>query len=602
MTILEQLQRILCVTAAGLFDMDPDPAELVLDLPPDASLGHLAMPCFGLAKRLKQSPVRIAESLAGALAGQRLLKAARAAGPYLNLELQTAPWFQQVLRDQLSGDPGVFLLPENERRHVVVEYSCPNTNKPQHLGHVRNNVLGLSLSLLLEAVGHRVTRVNLINDRGVHICQSMLAWQRWGNGETPESAGLKGDHLVGRYYVLFARKLAEERAAWFAANGLDPANEQDLARFEKESQLIGETRQLLRAWEAGDPEVRELWRTMNAWVLAGFEQTYNRMGVRFDRVYYESNTYLLGRDLVLAGLERGVFQRAENGAVICELPGISSEPKALLRGDGTSIYITQDLGTAVARQEELGFDEMIYVVANEQEHHFKVLFGILGKLGYPWADRLAHLAYGMVNLPSGRMKSREGTVVDADDLLDGLAEASRRIMEESERRSDLGEDERRAVAEALADGALKYFVLKVNPKLNMVYNPEESIDLAGNTGPYLQYACARISSLVRKSGLDPAAIDDFRPLGEPEELELLKQLALWPAQVRLAAAQRSPARLAGRVYELARAFSGFFNAHSVFDRVEDPALAGARVALVAATGSALRQGLALLGMRTPERI
>ncbi|MCA9785297.1 MAG: arginine--tRNA ligase, partial [Candidatus Cloacimonetes bacterium] len=401
-----------------------------------------------MAKRLKQSPVRIAESLAGALAGQPLLKAARAAGPYLNLELQTAPWFQQVLRDQLSGDPGVFLLPENERRHVVVEYSCPNTNKPQHLGHVRNNVLGLSLSLLLEAVGHRVTRVNLINDRGVHICQSMLAWQRWGNGETPESAGLKGDHLVGRYYVLFARKLAEERAAWFAANGLDPANEQDLARFEKESQLIGETRQLLRAWEAGDPEVRELWRTMNAWVLAGFEQTYNRMGVRFDRVYYESNTYLLGRDLVLAGLERGVFQRAENGAVICELPGISSEPKALLRGDGTSIYITQDLGTAVARQEELGFDEMIYVVANEQEHHFKVLFGILGKLGYPWADCLAHLAYGMVNLPSGRMKSREGTVVDADDLLDGLAEASRRIMEESERRSDLGEDERRAVAEA----------------------------------------------------------------------------------------------------------------------------------------------------------
>lgn len=602
MTHLEQLQEHLAEALSPRVGIELLPGEFTLELPPDPAMGHLALSAFSLAKRLKQAPPRIVATLAEVLEGHPLVKALRPAGPYLNIELHTAPWFAQVLQDQLSDTPETCFLPPAERRTVVVEYSSPNTNKPQHLGHVRNNVLGLSLSRLLKAVGHRVIQVNLVNDRGIHICQSMLAWQRWGNGATPDSSGIKGDHLVGSFYVRYAQELAAEKKAWLAAHTADPDEPGTQARFEAESELMAATRRMLLAWEAGDPQVRELWQNMNGWVLEGFRQTYDRLGVAFDKVYYESSIWQQGREIVLDGLARGICHRAENGAVVCDLPGITTEPKALLRGDGTTIYITQDLGTAVARQQELGFDEMIYVVANEQEHHFRVLFGLLDRLGFEWAGSLHHLSYGMVNLPGGRMKSREGTVVDADDLLDALAEASRKIMEESERRSDLPDSERIAVAEALADGALKYFVLKVNPKLDMVYNPEESIDLAGNTGPYLQYACARINSLVRKSGIDPRSVSEFGLLGEPEELELLKQLALWPAQIRLSALQRSPARLAGRLYELARTFSGFFNAHSVFDRVDDPALARARVALVAATGNALRQGLDLLGIRTPERI
>jgi arginyl-tRNA synthetase len=375
MTHLEHLQQYLGEVLIRQFGPEAGTVEVGFDLPPEPGMGHLSLSAFAMAKHLRTAPARIVSVLTPELAAHPLVKSATPAGPYLNLELHPAPWFAQVITDQLAGDPGVFHLPEGERHHVVIEYSSPNTNKPQHLGHVRNNVLGNSLARLLAAVGHRVTRVNLVNDRGVHICQSMLAWQLWGQGETPESTGLKGDHLVGRFYVIYAGKLAQEKAEWCQRQGLDPTDEAVQERFEQESPLMEQTRAMLLAWEAGDPEVRDLWKRMNGWVLEGFRQTYDRLGIGFDRVYYESDLWELGREIVFEGLERGIFRRAENGAVLADLPGISPEPKALTRGDGTTIYITQDLGTAVARQQELGFDEMIYVVANEQEHHFKVLFG-----------------------------------------------------------------------------------------------------------------------------------------------------------------------------------------------------------------------------------
>jgi arginyl-tRNA synthetase len=602
MTLLHELEELIAAQARELFQAELTASQVELDPPPDPALGDLAFACFPLARACRRPPQQIAAALAQALEGRPGLRAVRAAGPYLNLRLEPGPCFARVL-PAWTGGPPELRLPEAERRHVALEFSCPNTNKPQHLGHVRNNILGDCLARLLSAVGHRVTRINLINDRGIHICKSMLAWRRWGGGETPADTGEKGDHLVGRYYVLFAQKLAGEEAAWRAAQGLaGAATETEHRAFEAQSALLEEARGLLRAWEAEDPQVRALWSTMNGWVLEGYEQTYARQRIAFDRVYYESDTWLLGVREIEEGLRRGVFTRGADGAVLCPLEELGLEPKVLLRSDGTSLYMTQDLGNAVTRHEALGFDEMIYVVGSEQEHHFRVLFHVLKKLGHDWAGRLTHYSYGMVNLTSGKMKSREGRVVDADDLLDELEEACRAVMEESQKRSDLDEEGKAGIAHALALGALRYFILKVNPRLDMLYDPQESIDLAGNTGPYLQYAHARIRSLVRKSGLDPRAPADFGLLGEPEELDLLVQLALWPREMRLAAAQLNPARVAQRTYELARGFSRFFNAHSVFDRVADPLHAGQRVALVAAVGAALEQGLELMGIPAPERI
>lgn len=602
MTTIDRLASRIAGLVGERYGVPFDAAAVTLETPPDPSLGDLAFGCFPLAKLCRQAPQKIAAELAGALEGDGDLLEARAAGPYLNLVLDKAGWFAETLGAWL-GDGPELRLPEGQRRKVAVEFSCPNTNKPQHLGHVRNNILGDGLSRLLAAAGHDVVKVNLINDRGIHICKSMLAWKLWGEGETPASSGLKGDHLVGRYYVLFATRLAEERAAWLAARELDgPVDDKLNARFEAESALLEQARAMLRLWEAGDEETVDLWKTMNGWVLAGFEETYARQGIRFDRLYLESQLWTLGKSEVLEALERGVFRRNETGAVVCPLDELGLEPKVLLRSDGTSLYMTQDIGVALTRQRELGFDTMIYVVGNEQEHHFRVLFHVLGRLGHAWAERLTHFSYGMVNLTSGKMKSREGRVVDADDLLDELEASCRRVMDESEKRGDLAGPEKDAIVRSLALGALKYYILKVNPRLDMIYDPEDSIDLAGNTGPYLQYAHARIRSLVRKSGLQPEDCQDFGKLGNPEEVEVLKALALWPAEVRQAAQQLNPARVAQRSYELARVFSRFFAAHSVFDRVDDPDLARQRIAMVAAVGAALRQGLDLMGVDAPERI
>ncbi|MDP2360255.1 MAG: arginine--tRNA ligase [bacterium] len=600
--MIEALAARLSGLIRDLFQVELPPGDIQLGPPPDPALGDMAFACFPLAKACRRAPLQIAAALAEALAGAAGIQSAQAAGPYLNLRLARPEWFGSVLGAWLKGAPPLH-LPPAERRRIVLEFSCPNTNKPQHLGHVRNNILGDALSRLLGAVGHDVVRINLINDRGIHICKSMLAWRKWGGGETPEASGLKGDHLVGRFYVMYAQRLAEEEAAWRSARGLTGrATDEEKRAFEAQSALQAEAGAMLRAWEAGDPAVLALWRRMNDWVLAGYEETYRRLGIAFDRIYFESDTWLLGKAEVEEGLARGILQRDAGGAVLCPLDELGLEPKVLLRSDGTSIYMTQDLGNAVTRHRELGFDEMIYVVGSEQEHHFRVLFHVLARLGHDWAGRLTHYSYGMVNLPSGKMKSREGTVVDADDLLDELEGACRRVMEESRKRLDLEEKARAAIAHDLALGAVRYYILKVTPRLDMLYDPEESIDLAGNTGPYLQYARARIGSLVRKSGLDPAVVTDFDLLGEAEEVELLTHLTLWPGEIRLAAAQLNPSRVAQRSYDLARSFSRFFNAHSVFDRVDDPRLAAQRVALTAAVGHALRQGLDLMGIPAPERI
>jgi len=602
MSVLDTLAERLASAVKDGLGLEVEPAAFVLDTPPDPALGDLAFACFPLAKASRRAPAQIAAALAAALSPDSLVAGVRADGPYLNLRLERSGWFGEVLEAWRAGAPSLALPPAERRRHVV-EFSCPNTNKPQHLGHLRNNFLGDALSRLLAAVGHDVVRVNLINDRGIHICKSMLAWRRWGEGATPETTRRKGDHLVGDCYVRFARELAAEEEAWRAARSLaGRPTEEEHARFEAESELMGAAREMLRRWEAGDPDTLELWRVLNSWVLAGYEETYTRQGIAFDRVFFESEIWTLGRAEVEDGLARGVFARSDGGAVVCPLDDLGLEPKVLLRSDGTAIYMTQDLGNAVMRHRTLGFDEMTYVVGSEQEHHFRVLFHILGRLGHAWAGRLTHFSYGMVNLPGGRMKSREGTVVDADDLLDELETACRRVLEESQKRSDLDGEEKDAIVRRLALAAVKYYMLKVTPRLDMVYNPEESIDLAGNTGPYLQYAHARIHSLVRKSGVDPAAVAEVDLLGEPEEVELVLQLTLWPREMRLAAAQLNPARVAQRSYELARSFSRLFNAHSIYDKVEDPRLARQRVALVAAAGRALHQGLDLMGIPAPERI
>ncbi len=607
MDLIAHLQKKLAEAARKAFGQDVSPEAFSPERPPNPEMGDLAFPCFPLAKALRMGPPVIAAKLAAELSDE-LIQEALPAGPYLNLRLNIAAAFAAILPGALDGsrfsggllDPA---LPEGERRTIALEFSCPNTNKPQHLGHVRNNVIGDGLARLLSAAGHRVIRVNLINDRGIHICKSMLAWERFGNGETPDSTGEKGDHLVGRYYVRFAQELDAEQQRWAEARGLSgKLSDEDKARFEAESELMGAAREMLGKWEAGDKAVHQTWNTMNGWVFQGFDETYTRMGIRFDKVYRESEIWKLGRSEVEKGLEQGLLFKHESGAVMCSLEELKLDPKVLLRSDGTAIYMTQDLGNAVMRQDELHFDDMIYVVGSEQEHHFRVLFFILKKLGYDWADNLQHYSYGMVNLTTGKMKSREGRVVDADDLLDELENGVRAVMDASERRVDMPEEERERVTQALAAGALRYFVLKVNPAQDMLYDPEESVDLAGNTGPYLQYARARMGSLVRKSGVDTGSVKDFSLLVEAEERELLQHLAFWRRDIQQAAQQRNPARVAQRSYELARSFSRFFNAHSIFDKVEDRKLAEQRVALTAAVGRTLEQGLELMGIPAPERI
>jgi arginyl-tRNA synthetase len=484
----------------------------------------------------------------------------------------------------------------------MVEYSSPNTNKPLHLGHIRNNLLGFSISEILKSVGHKVIKANLINDRGIHICKSMLAWQKWGNGETPASSGLKGDHLVGKYYVLFDKEYKKE---------IEELKSKGIAEDEarKQAPLILEVQQMLRQWEAGDKATIDLWKMMNIWVYEGFDKTYKELGVDFDRFYYESETYLLGKKIVEKGLQKGVFFKKDDGSVWIDLTSDGLDQKLLLRKDGTSVYITQDLGTALQRFEEYSLDKSIYVIGNEQNYHIKVLALILKKLGYQWADAIYHFAYGMVDLPSGKMKSREGTVVDADDLIKEMTDTAAQISKELGKADELSYHEAEKLFKVLAMGALKYFILKVDPQKRMVFNPAESIDFNGNTGPFIQYTYARICSLLKK-----AAINNLSPAfskGEGnkfclknisnKEKELIRLLYLYPETLKEAADSLSPALIANYIYELTREYNQYYQETPIL-KAETENLISFRLALSKKIGETLKSAFKLLGIEMPERM
>jgi arginyl-tRNA synthetase len=553
-------------------------------------VGDITLVAFPLAKLSHKSPEQ-----AGAEVGEWLranvpqVEAVSVVKGFLNIKLGKAFWLEQLV--QMAANPTYGSFPPSGKT-VMVEYSSPNTNKPLHLGHIRNNLLGYAVAKILEANGHRVIKVNLVNDRGIHICKSMLAWQKWGKGETPQASGKKGDHLVGEYYVMFDREY-KQQVAQLVQQGL--AEEE----AKRQAPIIVEAQQLLLRWEQGDREVVDLWRMMNSWVYEGFEATYRQLGVAFDKTYYESNTYLLGKELVSDGLRRGIFFQKDEGAVWCDLTADGLDQKLLLRSDGTSVYMTQDLGTAQQRFAEYSFSELIYVVGNEQNYHFQVLKLILKKLGYAWADSIYHLSYGMVELPEGKMKSREGTVVDADDLIAAMVATARETSLELGKLSGIPEEEQQQLFRMVGLAALKYFILKVDPKKTMLFDPRESIDFNGNTGPFIQYTYARICSVLRKAdGLLGALAEGA--LGE-REVALVKALSGFPQVVAQAGEEHSPALVANYAYELAKEFNQYYHDVSIL-KEENAALKQLKLILLQQVGKVLKTAMGLLGIALPERM
>ena len=513
---------------------------------------------------------------------------------FLNIVLEPK-FYNGVLKSIAADDQFGFTKATDQSPLVMIEYSSPNTNKPLHLGHVRNNLLGFSLAEILKACGNRVIKTNIVNDRGIHICKSMLAWQKWGNGATPESTGKKGDHLIGDYYVAFDQHFRAE-VKELVAKGMS----EDQAK--EASTLMAEARDMLRRWENGDKEVRALWEMMNSWVYAGFDETYRRMGVDFDKIYYESQTYLAGKQKVLEGLERGLFYRREDGSVWADLTNEGLDHKLLLRADGTSVYMTQDIGTAELRFADYPISKMVYVVGNEQNYHFQVLSLLLDRLGFEWGKDLVHFSYGMVELTSGKMKSREGTVVDADDLMDTMVRDARTISDNMGKIQNLSDEEKSQVAEIVGLGALKYFLLKVDPRKNMMFNPEESINFDGNTGPFIQYAYARMRSVLRRAEEAGATIGDYSQV-TPCALEtnLIQFLADFPAVVADAGKKFSPSVIANYAYDLVKLYNSFYHDCPIL-READPAVLSLRLQLTAVTARTVAAAMSLLGIRVPERM
>ncbi|TWR31061.1 arginine--tRNA ligase [Mucilaginibacter pallidiroseus] len=509
---------------------------------------------------------------------------------FLNISIANSYWLGQLNNNILRDDFAV--IPSNGKR-VMVEYSSPNTNKPLHLGHVRNNLLGFSLAQILTAAGYDVVKANLVNDRGIHICKSMLAWREFGNGETPESSGLKGDHLAGKYYVWFDKAYKQQ-----ITELIEEGQTEEEAK--KNAPLIKEAQRMLQQWEAGDSEVMNLWNTMNGWVYEGFDATYKTMGVSFDKYYYESNTYLLGKDIVEEGLEKGVFFKKEDSSVWIDLTEDGLDQKLVLRADGTSVYITQDLGTAQLKYDDYQMDESIYVVGNEQDYHFKVLFLILQKLGKSWAQGLYHLSYGMVDLPSGKMKSREGTVVDADDLMSDMFETAKQQTEAAGKVDGFGEDEKDKLYHTIGMGALKYFLLKVDPKKRLLFDPNESVDFQGHTGPFIQYTHARIKSVLSRAGYNAAATHTQAEL-DAIERDLIVWLTKFPDTITEAATSHSPAIIANYVYELAKTYNKFYHEKSIM-QAESESLKQFRLMLSAASAKVISKAMNLLGIEVPERM
>lgn len=576
----------------SLFDATAAPSQLVFQETRKEFEGQVTLVVFPITRLSKKSPEQTAQAI-----GEYLEKhveeviSFNVIKGFLNLTIKDSYWSELLINNIADDVFGTFAKKDTT---VMVEYSSPNTNKPLHLGHIRNNLLGYSVAEILKAYGYHVIKANLINDRGIHICKSMLAWQKEGNGETPESTGLKGDHLVGKYYVIFDKRY-KEQIRDLTAQGMSEEE------AEKKAPWILEAQDMLRRWEAGDQEVLDLWNKMNGWVYKGFDATYTRMGVDFEVNYYESKTYLLGKKLVEEGLASEVFFKKEDGSVWVDLSDEGLDEKLLLRGDGTSVYMTQDLGTAQLKYDDYNLDQSVYVVGNEQDYHFKVLFSILKKLGKSWASGLHHLSYGMVDLPSGKMKSREGTVVDADDLMDQMFSTAETRTEELGKTDGLDQNEKDSLYELIGQGALKYFLLKVEPKKRLLFNPEESIDFQGHTGPFIQYTHARICSILRK-----AQDEDFRSVAPLESLndserELVQMLNNYPKVIEQAAQEMSPAHVANYIFELAKLYNKFYHEESIL-KAEDKNIKGFRLLLSKATAQIIKKAMSLLGIAVPERM
>jgi arginyl-tRNA synthetase len=591
MTLEQHISLLAKAAVKALYNVDADDEQISLQKTRPEFEGNITLVVFPFVKLARKAPAQVAAEIGEELLKNELVAKYNAVQGFLNLVIDDAFWIKQL--EAIDAEANYGQQP-NRDKLMMVEYSSPNTNKPLHLGHVRNNLLGYSIARIQEANGWKVVKTNIVNDRGIHICKSMLAWLKYGNGETPETSGKKGDHLIGDYYVRFDKEY-KAQIAELMAKGLD----EETAK--REAPLMLEAQDMLRKWEANDPEVRALWARMNEWVYAGFDETYRRMGVSFDKIYYESNTYLEGKSEVEKGLASGAFYRREDGSVWADLTKDGLDEKLLLRSDGTSVYMTQDIGTAKLRFQDYPIDKMVYVVGNEQEYHFKVLSILLDRLGFPFGKELVHFSYGMVELPNGKMKSREGTVVDADDLMDKMVEDAREISKDKVNTlQGITEDEANEIARKVGLGALKYFILKVDPRKNMLFNPAESIDFNGNTGPFIQYTYARIQSVLRKADPRDLDISTSRHL-EEKELALIQRLCEYPAVVRNAGDNFSPAVICNYAYDLACDFNSFYHDLSILNE-PDAAKRALRLLLAKNVAKVLASAMSLLGIEMPERM
>ncbi|MDD6197646.1 MAG: arginine--tRNA ligase [Prevotella sp.] len=605
MTIEQQIVATAIAAVKELYGQEVPEKMVQLQKTRSEFEGNLTLVVFPFLKISHKKPEDTAQDLGKyikdncqAIADYNVVKG------FLNLVIDKKAWLGLLNEMNANEKFGEKPVTENSPL-VMIEYSSPNTNKPLHLGHVRNNLLGWSLAQIMEANGNKVVKTNIVNDRGIHICKSMLAWLKYGNGETPETSGKKGDHLIGDYYVAFDKHYREEvktLKAQYMAEGMDEEAAEKKAK--EESPLIKEAHEMLVKWEQNDPEVRALWKKMNDWVYAGFDETYKALGVGFDKIYYESNTYLVGKKKVEEGLAKGLFFRKDDNSVWADLTGEGLDQKLLLRSDGTSVYMTQDIGTAEMRFNDFPIDKMIYVVGNEQNYHFQVLSILLDRLGFKWGKELVHFSYGMVELPNGKMKSREGTVVDADDLIAAMIGDAKQTSEELGKFKDMTEEERNEIARIVGLGALKYFILKVDARKNMLFNPEESIDFNGNTGPFIQYTYARIRSILRKAQAEgiaiPAQLGENMPLNE-KEIELIQKLNEFGAAVEQAGKDYSPSGIANYCYELTKAFNQFYHDYSILGADTDDEKI-VRLVLAQNVGKTLKNGMALLGIEVPERM
>ncbi len=594
MSLESLLTQHIKTAVKELYSIEANDAQIQLQKTRPEFEGNITLVVFPFVKAARKAPAQVANEI-----GKQLLASAdspvakyNAVQGFLNLVINDAFWIKQL--EAIDAEENYGKQPDRNQL-MMVEYSSPNTNKPLHLGHVRNNLLGWSIAQIQEANGWKVVKTNIVNDRGIHICKSMLAWLKFGNGETPESSGKKGDHLIGDYYVRFDKEYRKQ-VAEMVANGMD----EETAK--REAPLMKEAQAMLLKWEQGDKEVRDLWTKMNSWVYAGFDETYKRMGVAFDKIYYESNTYLEGKSEVEKGLASGQFYRREDGSVWADLTKDGLDEKLLLRSDGTSVYMTQDIGTAKLRFQDYPIDKMVYVVGNEQEYHFKVLSILLDRLGFPFGKELVHFSYGMVELPNGKMKSREGTVVDADDLMDKMVEDAREISKDKVNTlQGITEAEANEIARKVGLGALKYFILKVDPRKNMLFNPEESIDFNGNTGPFIQYTYARIQSVLRKATEEKLQITNDNLQIAPKELSLIQRLCDYPAIVRQAGDDFSPAVICNYAYALACDFNSFYHDLSILNE-PDASKRALRLLLAKNVAKVIRSAMKLLGIEVPERM